>query len=338
MLSRIVLSVLFVVSLPALAQEEAEEPKKKNKDFPLSIEGRVDVGVEVERFKSGETVYETQLDIKTKRKNGVRAAVELEATSKDRLIRTDKVYIDIKHSEISKSKIGLMTRDFGLEYEKNYSERTTIRRTLVYKKLESMGLVGREFGYFWKRESEETKGGPAAGIFYTEAGNGNLQLSYITGRDQDVNFGSWTLLAIDKVDAGRQFVWSQAFALWKERGGFRYESELIGGVDPDESEFEKSFGDGKPVYFYALKQSFDYRFELDEEQSIRPLVVLSGIVHDADTPRYTSLSLLLGVHYEPFHHLMIGADVDLVSTNSKLDLDKRSYDQSEVKAVVRYEF
>jgi len=103
----------------------------------VELSGRVTTGVEIEQPKNGKSETAAKLKAKTKREDKTRASVEVEATTVDREVVLREAEIDHKFAGGHALELGLLKKEFGLEYELSDADRLPIKRTLLYKKLET---------------------------------------------------------------------------------------------------------------------------------------------------------------------------------------------------------
>jgi hypothetical protein len=101
--------------------------------------------------------------------------------------------------------------------------------------------------------------------------------------------------------------------------------EAMVGQDPFESEFEKSFGDGKNVYFTGGKFLYGHRFG-----RIEPVIVSSLLVPDLEVFDINTIQLLLGFNYYAASMLRLGLNGDLLLATSSENQDERTYAGSNV--------
>ena len=325
---RIVLATgfFFLPGTPGLAGEGG------GKKPGVKIKGRVSTGFESKAFKKGESEWDVKLRFKTKRHHDTRAIAVLRGKSDD----VDGVYvqdawIDHKTGKKRRLQIGLNKKKLGTEYQFGEQERLTIRRSMLYQKLEVFAYVGREQSvrYVAKADPDKNEWGYEVSAGYAESLDGDLMLHLHRPLDQGSwNFGSWFLLQWDRINETRQTVWASVFSLWSREEPHHWEAELMAGQDPFDSELEKSYGDGKNVYYYGAKAQYGYRIDLGDERAIEPLGLTSWVVHDEEYPSYNTLQVLVGVRYHVADNFRVALNLDGVGTNSKIDTDDRSYDES----------
>lgn len=322
------------VELRAASNEESE-PKQGSSP---KLKGRISAGFKVEEFKNGDSDYEAEVDLETKRRRGVRGVASFKGRGDDPGVILEEGYVDAKLESGGRIYFGQTKKILGREYEDGHRKRLTVSRSPLYSKLETFAYVGDELTLRYR--SPEPNG---AGSQYTLAAGYAESLDYdVTGSfehlsaNRTFNSGVWVLAQADRIDAGRQFVFTTIGSLWGKSGDHRWETELVYGKDPLASAFEKSFGDGKSIYFYGAKAQYGLRFG-DVEEHVEPLVQTSWIVHQQDRPGFNTLQVLVGANYV-LEDLRLAANVDIVGTTSEMKPEDRTYNESAVRVEATFYF
>lgn len=293
----------------------------------VKFEGEVSSGVEVIEFKNGRSKTEAELKLETDRKDGVKAVLEFEVSNNNPDVELEEIYIDKKMETGSKVILGVTKKILGLEYERSENKRLPVSRTLIYRKLETFAFVGKETTLRYESDQDSrtyftVSAGYAASLDYNIMSLVKADL----GKDLSV---LWTgLVQSDKITNSRQMVWATTFSLLLDSDSMLAEAELIGGQDPFESDFEKTFGDGRKVVFAGAK--ILYGLKLGDQRNYQPFVAYSNVRHDLDFVRYHSEEYLLGLEYKATKLLSFSSNLNLVSTNSRVDYDRRYWNDSSV--------
>lgn len=339
---RFALVFCLVPAWSARAQEESSAKPDKEKDKTgVKIEGRVSVGFESEEFRNGRSYYDAEIEFETKRKQGTRAVTSFRAKSKDTAVVLEDAYIDHKIEDGESLYVGQTKKRLGLEYHKKDSERLTIERSPVYQKLEEFAFVGREMTIRWEQEPDLKAGerGYQASVGYSESIDANVILhTEQPFSGGDFSAGAWLLLQSDRIDAGRQLVYATILSLWTNLDDHRFQFELVGGKDPFMSEYERAFGDGKPVHFAAAKAQYGLGIKTAADNLLEPLVQTSVVTHDLETPGYNTIQLLIGFNYWMSDALRVAFNIEGIGTNSPLDLKTRAYNDSNARIEATYYF
>lgn len=315
----------FTASL-LLVASSARADDTPGRDF--NWEGRVSAGGAVRDFKHGASFHDVQLELESKRRKGTRAKVTLTGESDEPGLLLEEAFIDHKLESGEKLLFGQAKKRLGREYEDSHRERLTVKRSPLYRKLEEFAFVGHELTLQWLREDAWSL---SAG--YSESIDADLIL-----HAQSDGYGVWLLAQSDRIDNGRQLVYTLLSSVWHHEGPDRAEAELAFGKDPFASEFERAFGDGTDVHFAALKGQYGHRVEIAGGETLEPVVQATYLVHDHRTPSWTTVQLLVGVNYVIDESLRISLDVEGLGSNSTLDLERRSYDESNVQLEATYYF
>ncbi len=322
--------------------DDKAQDKDKSKES-IKLDGRLDVGFKIKGTENGSSEVEAKLKLKTKRRKGTRAVMRLEASYEEREAYIQEGFIDHKFKNGNRLEFGLNRKRFGLEYEFSSDEHPLFKESILYRKLEDFGFVGRELLIrLIGAANEEGDDAP----FAVSAGYSESLDTHVNGHyqwnlsDTGTKLGTWLLVQNDRIDSATQVSWVHGWALWQRNSARHWEVELMGGMDPFETEFEKTFGDGSKVYFYGFKGMWSYRIgdgDLQEE-TWEPIFLLSHVVHDSREPDYNSLQVGLGMNYHFHKDFLVGLQLDGVGTNSRLDKDKRTYDDSRSMFLARLFF
>jgi len=327
-------------------------PVSKASAADFKFDGSVSIGGRVKGDKSGEAQHEAKLDLSTKRKDGTRAVIELEGESDDDRVKLREAFIDHrfagdgeKDADTAQSTLvfGQTKKILGLEYENGDKARPLLRRSIVYRRMEEFGYVGRELIVRYETESTPTTAGYSLGGGYARSLDAHLLASLRSaGVDGEASSpwrtGAWILLQRDRIDGGNQFAYALMTSLWRRTESRTTEVEAVYGLDPFESEFHRLFGDKKPRNFAGLKLLHAWRTGSDLDKGLEPITSASVLVHDVDDADFNSLSLLLGMNWRFSKELVLGFNVEGIATNSRLDKAKRAYEESNVGLELSYYF
>jgi hypothetical protein len=301
----------------------------------VKFEGEVNSGVKVEEFKNGQAKTEAELKLETDRKEGVKAVLEFEVSNVDTELEIEEIYIDKKQESGSKIILGVTKKVLGLEYERSDAKRLPISRTLIYRKLDTFAYVGKETTLRYESDQE-------SGTSFTLSAGYAASLDYNIMGLLQTDLGSnlsflWTgLVQSDKITNGRQMVWATTFSILLDDDSSVLESELIGGQDPFESDFEKTFGDGRKVVFAGAKLLYGLR--LGKNRQYLPFLAYSNVRHDLKYVRYYSDEYLFGLEYNATKMLSFAGNLNLVSSNSRIDYERRYWNDSSVTVNAKLRF
>ena len=301
----------------------------------VKFQGEVSSGVEVVEFKNGRSKTEAELKLETDRTEGVKAVLEFEVSNNDPDVELEEIYIDKKMESGNKVILGVTKKILGLEYQRSDRKRLPISRTLIYRKLETFAYVGKETTLRYETDQEDStcftvSAGYAASLDYNIMGLVKSDL----GNDLSL---LWTgLVQSDKITNSRQMVWATTFSLLLDSDSMLAEAELIGGQDPFESDFEKTFGDGRKVVFAGAKLL--YGLKLGDQGRYQPFLSYSNVRHDLDFIRYYSDEYLFGLEYKATKMLSFAGNLNLVSTNSRSDYEPRYWNDSSVSLNAKLRF
>jgi hypothetical protein len=326
-----------------LAAAAASATTHARADTDVDLSGRLESGVELKELKHGESETKGKLKAKTERKAKARLVLEVDMSSLDKELELQEAYIDqrLGDKEDGRSlEIGLGEKTLGLEYDLGDDDRLPIKRTLLYRKLETFAYVGHETTVRYRSEAAPHSRDVdlMLSLGYAES----LDVDTILGLKQefapDWYWGTWAMVQSDKISSGRQMVWAFIGSLlWMESAN-RLELELASGQDPFESEFQKTFGDGKSRYFASAKALYGYFFDFGGDSGLQPYVSATTYRYDVELPRYDAVETLVGVNYKITKALQVDASVDVVGTNSKAEPSERTYNDSFANVEAKYVF
>ena len=139
-------------------------------------------------------------------------------------------------------------------------------------------------------------------------------------------------MQLDKIAGGSQTVWALGGEILRDTEKHHVEIEAMIGQDPFASEFEKSFGDGKNVYFCGGKILYGHYFS---KSRFEPVLVSSLLVPDLKTFDMNTIEVLVGLNYYAAAALRIGLNSGLLLTTSAQNQDERTYAGSNVTLQVQ---
>lgn len=295
----------------------------------VNVSGEVITGIEIEEFKNGKAETAAEVKIESERNDGIKGVLEIEMSNIDREVKLEEVFIDRKFDSGNKLVIGLTKKILGLEYDRSARERMPDSRTLIYRKLETFAYVGYETTIRYEAKPEDQDSISYKYSFgYADSLDFNISGLIMIPLNGDLSVGWSGLVQSDKINKGRQVVWASALSLLFDSEMTLAEGELIGGVDPFESEFEKTFGDSRNVLFAGGKLLGGLK--LGEGLKYEPFLAYSNVRHDWEYIRYYSAEYLAGLNYHATKNLKVSANLSLVSTNSRIDYEKTNWNDSTV--------
>ncbi|MBC7531704.1 MAG: hypothetical protein H7318_09010 [Oligoflexus sp.] len=333
--------VLTLSAWPSLGFAAAGDDTNEDSDKKLpkvKIEGFVRSVFEAENFKDGEAFHEARIEFKTKRKRGLRADVELDFRTKSDDIQVNQALLDKKFDSGLRLKVGYDLKRFGLEYEENRLERPTIERSLIYRTLDIFNYSGRETVVSLDQGADsDLYHDWSFGLSFSEAQNASFIGNYQTDVIPGVRYGFWGQVGTHRIQDGQQMALAVMNSIWHRDSQKLWQAEWVAGIDPNQTEYESVFDDDERVYFTGLNTLYGHYFLNDGEEALSGLVGLSAVCHDHRDLKYNSLGSFLGVRYD-LDTLRIALNVELVGTNSPIDLKKRTYNESAARLEALFYF
>lgn len=301
----------------------------------VHLSGRIQSGADVEHYERGRTIHDAKLNWMSELQPNSKGYISLIKETNQPDITLKECYIRGKLDEDNTLDFGFAKKPFGLNYYLSENERKTIKSSRIYEKLESFGYIGDESTLrVFQNTDKERSFGYLFSLGYDESLESNLIFSLYKDSDQgDPNFGFWFLLQSDRINNKRVNVWSLALAVWSHSNTATYEVEVIGGVDPFDSEYNELFADGRKVYFAGISTLYSYKFDL-----LEPLLQLTYLLHDDGHKGYDTYEILSGINYHFSSNFKLALNMTETATNSKEALGERSYDESYISLQARLYF
>ncbi len=320
--------IIFLPFPSRLAAEEESGGKPK-------IEGFIRSQVEAQSQDS-ESFHEGRLTVRTPRKKGFRAELEFEVETKDDTLEVLEVVLDRKLDNDLRWEFGYTQKRMGVEYEENRLERSTINRSLLYRRLEIFNYVGRETIFRLRRDSGDfSDWSVSTGI--SESQNASLVLNWQNDLEfLDARYGLWLFGGSDKTEDKAQPVYALANSIWHRSRNSRWQLEWFAGLDPQQTEFELVYGNKEKVYFSGINGIYDRAIWSDSDSAINFLVGSTVLLHDDRNTAYNSIGGLLGARYS-YGPLRLSINVEVIGTNAPLATAKRTYDESNAGLELIYE-
>ncbi|GEM_PF-1751622 len=296
-----------------------------------TISGWLRTGVEYEyneRFR--ENFYRGKVQFNVKVDKNLEAQLDIRGESEEHAMELREAFFTADLSKAVGLDFGQGKKRFGLEFQKSKENLLTTERTLIYQHLEPFGFVGRDVNlrYYRKAKSDGRRNGISLSLGYSEDHNVTA-VGHWTRLNTIGSFavGASSVVQIDKIAGGSQTVWALGAELLRDAAKHHVEIEAVAGQDPFRSEFEKSFGDGKNVYFFGGKILYGHYFK---KSRLEPVFVYSLLVPDLDTFDINTVEFLAGLNYYAASALRIGLNGDLLLATSAKNQDERTYAGSKV--------
>jgi hypothetical protein len=296
-----------------------------------TISGWLRTGVEYEyneRFR--ENFYRGKVQFNFKVDKNLEAQIDIRGESEEHAMELREAFFTADLGKAVGLDFGQGKKRFGLEFQKSRENLLTNERTLIYQHLEPFGFVGRDVNlrYYRKAKPDGRRHGISLSLGYSEDHNVTV-VGHWTRLNTIGSFalGASSVVQIDKIAGGSQTVWALGAELLRDAAKHHVEIEAVTGQDPFRSEFEKSFGDGKNVYFFGGKILYGHYFK---KSRLEPVLVYSLLVPDLDTFDINTVEFLAGLNYYAASALRIGLNGDLLLATSATNQDERTYAGSKV--------
>lgn len=280
----------------------------------VKLDGYVVMGADATAANRGGSFYEGKLKVKTKRnEQDIRAVLAAKGKSTKSALTMTDAYFDMKLGKGHGLDVGLMEKRVGLEAEQSHRERITVHASPIHEHLEEQGLIGRTAQI---KYTYEPKGDDSGLKVDVSLGHSNSYDLFLTTHVESillpgwVRGGAWLLGQSDRIDDGYQRVWTAAAAIWSDHPNLRFELEQLGGKDPYESEFQRSFGSGRDVRFASTRVLVGYELALSDRLAVEPYL------HGAYTRRDVALPESNELYRQAGLNLHVGDDVRVALSGS----------------------
>lgn len=300
-----------------------------------TISGWVRVGTDYEyndRFR--ESFYQAKVQFNVKVKGDLEAQIDVRGESDTHTMELREAILTADLGKAQGLDFGQGKKRFGLEFQKSKEKLLTTERTLIYRRLEPFGFVGRDlnFRYYRNARPGDRRTGVSFNFGYGEDHNTTL-IGHWTRLNTlgSFAFGVSGLLQLDKIEDGSQTVWGFGVELLRDTDTHHLEIETVIGQDPFESEFEKRLG-GENVYFFGGKFLYGHRFKTSRGliKAFEPVVVGSVWTPNIDVFELNTLELLAGINFYLAPELRVTLNGDLLLTRSSTISNERTYTDSNV--------
>lgn len=303
------------------------------------FDGYMSSGFEAESFQNGESLHQGKLTIETKRKNGIKAEFGVRARTKNNDVDIREAVINKKYDDDWKLEFGYGKKRFGLESDRSRLKRSTIDRSLIYRRLEVFTYTGRESGlrYYKKMNPSTMDSGYSYSLSHSESQNSSLVGSWRKPLSPAWSFNYWLQVQSDHVDNGQQLVGAAMHSFERRDDDSLFQWELLGGVDPEETELRKLLGKSGKVGFVGNKFHYEQSYSLENDEWWQWIVQANAMVHDLDLPDFNSFGLLVGFNYG-FDPVRLGLNLEGVGSTNRIDPKDRNFSESSAKIEMIYEF
>jgi hypothetical protein len=318
------------------------------------MQGRIGLGAESDPRGNVEDNFEVRLGFKTKRRENIRAFIELKANENSRDASVHEAFADYRTADkISRLRAGRGKKILGWEYEYSTRDRLSIHRSLAYQYLADRSSVGRDYflEYQWRSPSTivdpgdepgpdaslliepETRWKLSTSIHYDESKQAAVILSTIFTPNPIWAFGGW----VSWQNVRNQFRKSDYLILVLSSlfhsGSHRAAVELFQGSDPYRTEVERFYGSGRGVHFGSIKA--EYGFSLG---NWNPYLVTTFIARDLAHFGDRTTEGVFGMRFFVSSDLSMAAEFKAVESVADFDLSTLSYDYTSGAFLARYYF
>lgn len=288
------------------ARAWASDPK-----FPVELEGRVDLQLKTEdRFSQVELDNEGQVEVATRRREGVRAVTEFNVSPQDGGIELREFFLDFKSERFGRWEMGQAKKRFGLDAEQNLEDRLTLGRGAVFRKLGGFQYVGRDVMVGVRNsETEGLRNLHSLSLHSSEGTNASMLYGFRRRVGEFGMFASDSLAQVGVVDHEWHNAGAQAISYRHRDPRFRAEAELIFGHDPIETEYRVRQGDRRTLFFGSWSVGGSVRWGRFE-----PFLKTAALQHDLQRWSDRTYEGVLGARFHIQERLIFGVEGNLQKT------------------------
>lgn len=262
----------------------------------FKVDGRVNLMLRSQdQYRDTKLAKEAVVQIESKRRAGVKAAVDVRGSDDSRGFELREVFLDYKNDEDHRLVVGRAKKRFGLQWDHNLEEVLALTRGLVYRKLTTLGFTGRDATLSYQIGDQDEPGlSHQLSLHSSEGLNASLLYRYTRRYDGDALFASYTLLQIETINSDRWAGGAQSFAYTDTFGDLRAEAELYVGVDAFESQYRSSVARASvpKVWFSGATLGASYG-----QWDLQPFLQLSALAEDLSELSRSSVELAFGARY-----------------------------------------
>ena len=328
-----------LLQLIALGFLTSASPVWAKKDPDISLDGYLGTKFEAESFKNGEISHRIELDLETERVKGLKAEASLRYESLNEEVLFREAVVNKKFDAGWRLEFGYGKKRFGREFEQNKLERSTIERSPVAKRLQVFTYAGREtiLRYYRKANAAKDRSGVELAIGYSEAENSSLLVSQSFGLTDRQQLSYWLQLQSDHTDTGSQLVASAITSYQYGFDGLILITDLVVGIDPDQTELNKELDIGGVAYFAAIKVETLFDIAKDEDAAWQLVLQSSYFGQDLDAPRFNTIQALAGGRYQT-GPVSLALNLEGLGSTSRVDPTNRNFSESQFRFEVLYEY
>lgn len=312
--------------------------KLKVEDFRL--DGRLDFGIRDGLKESSDEIYDLEIDLETKRKNGNKLVMEFESNSETNQFILLEGYVDRELENENRFLFGKGKKILGFEYENPTRKRLAVSRSLMYQFVEDFAFVGYDYfaAYEW-RVADPSKEGSTKEVSRVSLHSNQSEDFGIIYSHNFTPFSEWrnmiwTLLQADKARRDYQLVGMIVAGSEKRTDTEHITFEIFYGKDPAQSEFERDFDNKEDVFFAGAKAEYG----LLVAEDLFPYTQVTYLAQRLDESGYDLLQALLGLRYILDEDLSVAFEFDGLQSSSRSNPWSKNWDQSEFKIELRYHF
>lgn len=275
-------------------------PASAKVDFKFG--GRVNMEYRIKPgYRESDFPKDFVAQIETKRKEGFQVGVDVRATDESARLALREVYIDYK-SEPWRLIAGRNKKRFGLDWDYSLEDILPLSRPLMHRKFASLGYTGRDTMIELRAGDNDEPGANHSVSLHTSEGiNGSALYRYWLNRGERQSWISYTLFQMENISGQRIPAGAQALAFRDHLGDLRFETQLSVGVDAFATEYERSSGSGRTVFFTGAQAGAEWR-----GWKFRPYLMLSALFDDVTRTTRNDLELSAGARYYFLERLSLG--------------------------------
>ena len=296
----------------------------------MRLDGFIAIQGEMENTDNiGIDDVEAELTLKTPRKKRTRAVITVDGKFYRRCVYLEDLYIDHRFNSKLRLTVGISKKVLGLEYENGRKYRASIHRSPIYQKMESLGIVGRQFNLKLSGKTGSGDGLKWSGALGADGTRDMNALVSIEKPFGNFGVGTWLMLEAHKVGSYYDPAYSHVFSFWANTDFLRIAIELFTGNDTKQTEYNEIFGDDRIVFFGGTKFEVRGKHRFSKELTLNPVFQTSFWTNDLDNYLDNTLHFLLGARFK-FQRIAVSLNGEITgdrtaNSNRRVFNDKALY-------------
>ena len=307
----------------------------------LQADGFIQTGTFLRKFREGDGYTKAELGLSTEKKNDVHARFKLLVTrdSEETVTTMQEAFVERSIGNCRRVQLGLMQQELGNKRHLEHKETAPITDGVQYQRLLDMGYKSDGVSVHSNAHGCEALSGLSLRVDLRSAADLGILVEYPMHLSETLQLVPSLYFATIRINRKRESagVFSLTLLNSSAESSLEQSLESIVGIDPAQTEFEKTLGDGSEVYFYGLIYDLQTQLWNAETESLTPFIRLEWLKPNRKETELSIRSIAVGSQYVYLGiHGKIG--LDWISQNSLETPEKYSSDASGGRLEISYYF